>query len=305
MKINQSDQCGNIEMKEGSGMLFHVHNKETIPSRFASKYSYLSPGFHTSVSLQKIKYNRKTENLGRCSHHVELYIALNADQYYQDKCYYQCYGELVVKNCHCFPAQMISFREKFNRKFKQFGINNNDLLLCQPSDNKCLKKLFDPRFTDVLSNCNCPVPCIEDGYIFRLSHTVLSKRLFGKKYENLTDVDFKHNFLAVSFEFATMMNEVVEETQAFTIIDTFIYMGSNIGLFLGMSFMSLGEIFVLKVQLLEVLIRNICNRIANRFCIRKTKVKKIRINRRKVKTNKKKKNIRHLFVKKLRKFLRL
>lgn len=103
----------------------------------------------------------------------------------------------------------------------------------------------------------CP-ECIEPCYVTKYSalltyrkFPVFNELSYYQKMLNtsLNLTQFRKSFLAVDFSFDSMTRLTVVEMQAITIEDLLKYIGGVIGLFMGMSFMSFGEILHLLLEM--------------------------------------------------------
>lgn len=99
-------------------------------------------------------------------------------------------------------------------------------------------------------NADAP-PCLEERYKIQMTNMLLSNKNFKNdhQFDNMSVAELRKNFFVLSLNFDSMAIDVIEEMQAFTIQDLFIYFGNNMGLFLGMSFMSPFEVLLLFVAL--------------------------------------------------------
>lgn len=248
MKINYTEYFGHDEFKRGSGFLFQIQGKNKIASFRLSPASYISPGYNYRVVLKPIHITRQTENLGRCSNFVYLGMVPNATVYHQEFCILQCAAEVILKNCQCVLTLLVPYKDYFVRKAKEYGIKS-ELEFCTKLDRvACMKEVESKVDRDgihsITRGCTrCPSPCYEEEYDLQISATKLSKKPFDFASEiRMTNDEFRKSFLAVSFEFESDNFLSIIEIQSFTTKDLFIYIGGNIGLFLGMSFISPFEV---------------------------------------------------------------
>lgn len=74
MKTGQKEHCGTDEVLRGTGLWINIHGKNSIPKPIINSFSTLSPGFHTQITLRKVKVERKTEHLGFCTSNYKVDI---------------------------------------------------------------------------------------------------------------------------------------------------------------------------------------------------------------------------------------
>lgn len=93
---------------------------------------------------------------------------------------------------------------------------------------------------------SCKEACIETQYNYVMSSFLYppeqSVSFLSNTY-NVSEEKLRKDFLFVNFMFNSMQLTQETESQHFTLVDLCIYFGSMIGLFLGASIMSFGEVF--------------------------------------------------------------
>lgn len=257
INANLSEYCGHESTKRGAGFIFQIHDINKFSNFVTQPFYYLSPGYHTEVSIRRIMFTRETEHLGKCKNKFDLYLFpfLNGENSH-DFCMGQCLGEIMLKHCKCYPYLFLPFKKTFEDNSYKYNLTKNDVKFCWSiTEMACqaeVKLWFQTKPTKDLCPY-CEQQCIEGKYELQMTQSLLVKRKY-EKYVSVSDDVFHRNYLSVHFYFDSMTILNIVESQAFTFRDMFIYIGGNLGLFLGMSFLSLFEYPLVFLELLTTII---------------------------------------------------
>lgn len=104
----------------------------------------------------------------------------------------------------------------------------------------------------------CVQPCFELKYDVQMSSRLLSLQNFKQARfvnKNLSYDEFLKNYAFVDFQLETSA-VLYEDYQTFTLQDLFLYMGNNVGLYLGVSFMSAFEVLNLTLDMGVTFMKN-------------------------------------------------
>lgn len=243
MNVNQAEHCDASRKYEGSGFQAVIHDPENIEPIFSmSSTINLQPGFAISVALKPTVFKRETAFLGLCN--ISAYLLGEKRIYYKHVCMYFCYMRRIINVCQCvLRMAMPGLDETMN---SLYGMNVKGIKDCGEEELTCFKNQQYETYlsTNLKQNCpECLQPCFETSYDFLLTVKKLSTNLAPKYVNNINITDIRKNFLMLNFFFDSLSVALVVESQDFTFKDMFIYVGSVIGLFLGMSFISIGDIF--------------------------------------------------------------
>lgn len=247
----QDDYCGIGRKWNGAGFKAIVHETNQQPWFLLQPALSFSPGFDINVVVKPTLFYRKTSDLGRCMDDIFLYMTPEMHgTYYKSQCYQQCFYEQVVKNCSCLPPA--AYRNQ-NKGKGPFTINDIPTNLtndnwCWGNKMICMSRV-EEHYLQNNPDAACPLckePCYETKFDFEISSLLFPSDHLAELYaEELgTQVSMLNdNYLLVNFHFESMNMRVIDETQAFTLLDLFTYFGGILGLFLGMSVMSIAEVF--------------------------------------------------------------
>lgn len=255
----QNQHCDAAKKYDGAGFEVTIH--EPINSRplFSMSPSInLTPGTVINVLLKPTVFRRKTAHLGLCNSSVYLYNGRRL--YDKSMCVQSCFIKRVLRQCKCAPTQIVRGSENFF--LVNFGVDFTKYKTCQTSQFGCMKlQEFETLVADNFkTNCpECLQPCFETKYDTLISsqkfptHNMM--KYFKNTFNEMTSADIQKNYLIVNFFFENLQTITVVETQAFTFVDLTIYCGNVVILFLGMSFMGIGDIVqFVSVNLVDLII---------------------------------------------------
>lgn len=245
LNVNQSEYCGVARKWYGAGFRTYIHDTQVMSEYHVNPPLQLYPGSDVVVSIKPTQFIRNTEHLGKCAQFENLLLFPFVSKYNQEICYIQCLTEIIWHQCHCLLSWHTLLLEFM---IKYFNISKNNIKLCSIANQKCLKELESRIYNlPVQSECRyCKRPCYETKYDYSVTTLKFPQNRLRSMYADQLHVpekEIEKHFLHVSYNFENMNVMVVEENQAVTIKDVFIYFGGLIGLFLGMSFVSLAEPF--------------------------------------------------------------
>ena len=235
---------------------------------------------------------------GRCYKKFPMYMFPNNTEYLQQYCRLQCQTELSWSRCECLITPLQSHGKAFAKIYhdpdpgrdQYLKANWNALLGCGwRSVSSCIDKLWayiDEHGLDYLCSY-CKPQCEETEFNYQKTISRFSSK--GEFPDNVSVTGFDEqylstNFLLLNVHFRNTLVNVIAEEQMYTSQDLVVFIGNNIGLFLGMSFISLFEIWDLLIHqplhyITQMLISNSSN-IFNCFknkARRKSRVKVVRI----------------------------
>lgn len=242
--MNQREHCDASRIYEGAGFQAVIHDPANINIIFSMASAInLQPGFAIDVILKPTVFKRQTAFLGLCN--TSVYKFEQQSIYFKNICSYFCYYKRVIKICGCVARNAVPGLDEIQNSL--YGMFVNDIRSCSDEDAICMKQQQYETYlsSNLRENCpECLQPCLETKYeILVTMKKFTSNSLFHVEF-NTTDMrEIRKNFILVNFFFDSLNVVTVVESQDFTLRDLFIYIGGVIGLFLGMSFMSIGDIF--------------------------------------------------------------
>jgi hypothetical protein len=212
----------------------------------------MSP-FSSCVDLQTSLFNRT------------LYDALTNGnfKYRQKDCFDLCLQNIIIEHCACYNLEYIK-------------LNNTNRSCMNDSEMSCMENVYD-RFIDknLVDVCQdfCPLECDSTTYPVFLSsnsfpcgkytdllmnNTLFSKHLVLKGYNlsNLTSADYyafaRQSLLALNVYYDDLEYVLISESAKTSFFDLAANVGSALGLFIGISVLSVFELveYVLELALI-------------------------------------------------------
>lgn len=152
---------------------------------------------------------------------------------------------------NCTPTVFFRGTESFVESFLKVNLkkfqqcNTFSQLLCVNTQSSATF-----RSANFKLNCSqCIQPCYETTYDFLVSQQKFPSHHTEKYFLNLSNTsnisEFRKSFILANFVYESMTVLTVYENQAYTVSDLFFSIGGTVGLFLGMSFLSFGDVFQL------------------------------------------------------------
>ena len=186
----------------------------------------LSPGGESIVSIDKTVFDREKEApWARCFS--------KAPEYTQRLCYSQCVNAEIRNECEC----------------RNYGddLADPDLRYCQPltnfDDQNCTE-FINSDSERIFQACNCSLPpCREITYGVSVTSAQLSNQLFEFFEDLFNATDFGQKFFSIRINFKEIGLELLSESKAITREQLLGSIGGSMGLFLGISAISIFEIF--------------------------------------------------------------
>jgi hypothetical protein len=174
------------------------------------------------------------------------------NKYTQVYCFNLCMEELIIANCKC---HLFDYPVLYNNS-SDYCIND-DMMGCW------FDKLFrfeNGEYNDYCSS-QCPLECdtTEFDFTYSISEFPSIKyynnvKLYNDNAMNLTYDDFKQRALSISVYYPQLKYTEITEIPNTTLIDFLAYIGGTVGLFLGISVLSLVEIIEILMEISIILI---------------------------------------------------
>ncbi|CAF0803389.1 unnamed protein product [Brachionus calyciflorus] len=245
------------------GAHLFIHNSSTIPSSEFDGIS-LSTGHETDIVMSKTLFQKLPKPFSDCVQDSNSTESFDSDvyketirkfgQYEQKACINLCFHKSIFDLCGCY--------------YPDANIIQSTELMCNKSVNKDCIIPFVSNYgeSEESTKCfeNCPEECESVKYSLQMSHAnyptpsytdffMAYDALIKKGARNFTSYsNVKESILAVNVYFDDIGYTFVEEKPSKTIEQLVADIGGFLGLCIGISFLSIAEIFdsILKVILL-------------------------------------------------------
>ncbi|XP_072040589.1 acid-sensing ion channel 1C-like isoform X2 [Amphiura filiformis] len=200
----------------------------------------LPPGFHSFVGVRKIEFDNLPPPHGRCNRSKIL-------NYYQpytlSGCFLECRLKYIIQSCHCKPVRY-----------------PGNFPVCSPYVRAtCVSQVLRDLISGSNGSCDCTVPCHYEEFQTSVSYATypsrsvaadtLSKYGFDDEYQ-------RENFVLVDVYYEELNFQLVNETEAMTLSSLISDVGGNLGLFLGASLLTIGEVIDYIIYKLKSLCRS-------------------------------------------------
>ncbi|RNA44513.1 Acid-sensing ion channel 2 [Brachionus plicatilis] len=252
------------DLIRSSGIQLFIHNSSTIPFVEFDAIN-LPTGFETDIWISKQHVSKLPSPFSNCIQNIFSLDSFDSylyekcvnllDRYQQKTCLLLCYHEYVKQQCGCYSP------DAFNITFNQACENTNSMAI------GCVFEAY-AKFhqTGESSKCShlCPIECNSDNYNFRtfladFPTPFYAKVLIehGKINPNLvrnftTFQNVKDSVLAVNVFYNDISLNVIKEYPAKTFEQLVAEIGGFLGLCVGISLLSVVEIFELIFKIIII-----------------------------------------------------
>ncbi|KAL7636898.1 UNVERIFIED_CONTAM: hypothetical protein RMT77_012656 [Armadillidium vulgare] len=226
------------------GVKVIIHSPKTIPFPEEEGFN-VQPDASTNIQLKVKKYKRVTPPHGKCRNkRIDSKYS-----YTQMLCKKICLEKYIQEECQC--------KLGMSPAYDQFP-NNTNLTSCsgdKVKDNFCLG-IAQFKFTHRLLDCDCPIKCDEDEYdvMTSSSHADINyfKIIQNIKKENAGDYDCSwstNSTVRFRVYLQNLKYELIKESPSYSFDTLISNLGGNLGLFVGMSIVSMVELVVFIIDL--------------------------------------------------------
>ena len=180
-------------------------------------------------------------------------------------CKKTCVQKYIGDNCGC----QISYLDfEFYEGMRKCYVGNLSLI---ENDLYCQKEKYNEFSNNeaLLKACDCPLECEESGYTYFASMNDFPTQSFVSSLSQMQTIkniypsdsdrnyqNFKQSLSMVSIYYGQLQETIIEQSPKMQITDLVSTIGGILGLFLGMSFLSIVEFIEILVQTLIILLRN-------------------------------------------------
>ncbi|XP_060580389.1 FMRFamide-activated amiloride-sensitive sodium channel-like [Ruditapes philippinarum] len=245
----------------GYGVRIVFHEPGTYPMPVEEGLT-ISAGFETSIGLRAINVTRLGEPYGHCTvQGGEMFRKKYNLTYSKTACLEFCRIENVIKTCNCLPIDAPDLN---------FG---KYLDVCRHQDEVCTFEV-ELMFENGSLNCDCINPCSEFVYGKTISgrlwphkdylEKILMKDICSKKLTSLetpcrqinNDSEkfhydrYRNNFVKVVIYFEDLNYQKITEEPFYTTVRFICDIGGAMGLFIGVSVLSMFEILQLIFEVI-------------------------------------------------------
>ncbi|XP_055886446.1 degenerin mec-10-like isoform X1 [Biomphalaria glabrata] len=238
----------------GRGAQVVIHEKGSYPFPEDEGIS-IPAGQQTVISLRQLKINRLSEPYDRCTNRdIEKYT------YTRNLCQKKCIQGIIIKSCNCYDTRFESMSSMTNITSGYLPCTNST------NDQYCIQNVTN-GFEDNERDCQCFNPCNESIYEKSVSYKqwpndVMAKYLANQVCKNNSTLcdslwnlsnsnpeELRMNFLKLNIFFQDLNFEERSDQANYEFTTLLSDIGGSIGLWIGLSILSLFEIVDLLLRL--------------------------------------------------------
>jgi hypothetical protein len=246
---------------ETTGVHLFIQNKSERVGMFGG--FDVPTGQSTNLAINKVISKKLASPYSECIDDEEI-LALSPNYrkikaaklaYKQTDCFELCFSDNLYKKCKCHESSTIEF----------FSDGEN----CHSFANfNCLLEFNIEFFSQsIKEKCDCPLECNSVAYAITTSMADFPNQEYSNYLMNQTNIvslfnrnnatlnadELKRSILEVNIYFDELKYTMIEEKEKMSLIDLISNCGGQMGLFLGVSFLSFIELVDLALQVFLIL----------------------------------------------------
>ncbi|XP_077994420.1 epithelial sodium channel subunit beta-like [Glandiceps talaboti] len=230
----------------------------------------VSPGFATEIGMRLVEIERQPAPYGECvemngdvvdRYSNNVYIKRFGVNYSVQSCEKSCYQDQLISNCTCSDPDFPTPTEAVEAGIEPCNIlaNNKD---------KLCYNYINLKFDSDELECDCPQPCQEKSYISSMSfakwpaenykdtmHKKLENRLPKARHTHDINAWTQNNVVRLQIFFEELNYQSIKESPAYTEFDLLSDIGGQLGLWIGVSMITVFEIVEFLAAILTLLTR--------------------------------------------------
>ncbi|ESP00693.1 hypothetical protein LOTGIDRAFT_157983 [Lottia gigantea] len=259
--LEQSDYVPALSQEAGIRVVIHSRNATPFPE---DEGVSVSPGYATSIGLQAVEMVRLGPPHSDCANigtTDDLYQLHSAYDYSKISCMKSCYQELIIDECGCeSPVYYV---------VNKAGVCN----MTNEDDEWCVSNIESIRQSEYKGcNTKCPQPCIERKYDKSISAAEwpsnnYKEQLTSRFQRSRSDFmdsfslggDQLKDFVKLRVYYQEMVYKSIEATKSYESMNLISDIGGQLGLWLGLSAITIGELCSFILLLVRGLSSKLCS----------------------------------------------
>ncbi|XP_070566204.1 acid-sensing ion channel 2-like [Ptychodera flava] len=238
---------------QDSGVRVSIHEMGTTPFPEDDGFT-VAPGKATGVGLKQLIINREDPPHGECSNSTS-FESMYGDGYSVAACRKQCLQDYMERECGCVDTIMIS-------DVPRCRILNQTQEIC--------RQLMYYMLQNNMLECECALPCSEIIYLKTISqslwpsvtylyHLLKTIHSINDKTKDINDFEqAQSNLVRLEVYFEEMTYETMSETPKYEgVYNLLAEIGGVIGIYVGLSFITVVEFVEFFVAVVRYLFRRI------------------------------------------------
>ncbi|XP_019631135.1 PREDICTED: uncharacterized protein LOC109475034 [Branchiostoma belcheri] len=270
LNLETAEYLGLFGNKAGARVSIHPVNSTPFPDTDGVD---IPPGMATSISVRSLVITRTPFPYGGgdCTANVDETVSLYEGNKYSFRlCENSCYQCQVMQNCSCttdlIDLSKVEAIRKCNDRFRDAPVPICDL--ANPRVQACVRSQWK-RFESGEMNCTCNQACRDDAYELSISSAVwpsrqfqpyilrdlhmiqhLNRRNLPRSYEDVRD-----NLVRVEVYYEELNYQSISEEWNYKEEDFLSDLGGLLGLYIGISFITLCEIIDFLLDMIKLLMK--------------------------------------------------
>ena len=262
--IGRPDQFYHLFTPQTHASFFsmYIHNKSFNAAESTDNPIKLAPGLSTELRIKRIfkerlsnPYNdcidNNDESLVKLNDPLINYIISATKSYRQKDCFNLCQSQYIIKNCNLslsigFIWEVDWRKENFDCAVKQYGVflEKNLIELCSSCPFECNSIEFS------IETMTSKFP--SQSYALELINNSKIKSNYPAGY-NITLEDLRETMVQFSVFYTDFYYTHISQIPKVQLVDLVGEFGGLLGLFVGMSFLSFGELIEVLIEILIIL----------------------------------------------------
>ncbi|PIO59621.1 Amiloride-sensitive sodium channel, partial [Teladorsagia circumcincta] len=217
---------------------------------------FAAPGTATSLGVRFISTTRLPEPHGTCTKQKAVNGKHYTGNYDVESCFRNCLQERIVAVCKCYDPAYQHADDGGTTASCADGNQTDNLACIERIENS------DSGEFNIIRDCDCPQPCEMDSYSVTVSTAKWPSTAYkpeecqqnkpGSAWEaaKMSCLEwYQKNTLLVEIYYERMNYQVLTESPAYSLVNLVSDVGGQVGLFLGMSIISVIELLTLVLLL--------------------------------------------------------
>lgn len=237
--LNQKEYVANLAAEAGIKVLIHKRGSMPFPE---DKGITIMPGRSTSVGMREVRFSRLPPPHGICSKKGDIpdfYNTYVGTTYSKLSCLKSCYQQNIIEECGCAVP---------------FYFVPPEATVCNMLINStewCVTNLPN-KYADRFSACDqkCPQPCEETEYDLSVSssewpsekYDVFLAEKLSQTNSLYADSDTDDDFTKIQIYFQDLIYTYIDQQKAYESMNLISDLGGQLGLWLGLSAITIGEL---------------------------------------------------------------
>ncbi|XP_046544724.1 degenerin deg-1-like [Haliotis rubra] len=246
----------------GIGAQFLIHGTNTWPDPEVDGIS-VSATMETNIGMRMLEIHRLGGLYGDCDDGT-AFKARYGMEYTRKSCQTFCVHERIINRCGCYDELKETLYENINSSMPGRKVHP-----CRTREETACLLQIESRWETGLFQCNCFNPCHEtlyekttntrmwpsDAYATMLIQYLCNNKNESEceRFEKMDPRELSRNFMKINIFFEDLNFENITETPAYEDVQFYSDIGGTVGLWVGLSVLSLAEVLQFLWEVIQYL----------------------------------------------------